>query len=119
MKCVILTGGESKRMGRDKALITINGKRLIDHVYDLLRTQVNDLAISGYENYNLKLPVITDAPQGPRGPAAALYAVWLLRKEATSPGFFTVPVDTPNFPDDLCERLYGQRSALIIFKKSC
>lgn len=114
MKCVILTGGESKRMGRDKALITINGKRMIDHVYDLLKTQVNDLAISGNENYNLKLPVITDASQGPQGPVAALYAAWLLSKSVSSPGFFTVPVDAPNFPDNLCERLYGLRSAIAV-----
>ena len=114
MKGIILAGGQSKRMGQDKALMMVNGKPLIRIVHDLLKPQVNQIAISGYQNYNLNIPYISDSPQGPKGPVAALYAVWQLRGETTTSGFFTVPVDCPNFPNNLCERLYGERSAIAV-----
>lgn len=111
---IILAGGQSERMGQDKALLKVNGKPLIRHVHDSLNPQVNQIAISGNQNYNLNIPYITDSTQGPKGPVGALYRAWQLQGEETSAGFFTVPVDCPNFPNNLCERLYGERSAIAV-----
>jgi len=57
------------------------------------------------------LRVIKDDPSGPRGPVAALYSAWKTMPN-TDEGFFTAPVDGPNVPGDICERLYGERSAI-------
>jgi len=114
MKGIILAGGQSVRMGRDKALLTAGGQTLIDRIYESLEVQVNTVAISGSQTYGLDIPLIRDAPKGPKGPAAALYAAWLLRETDSGAGVFTVPIDTPNIPPDLCERLYGDQSAIAV-----
>ena len=115
MKGIILAGGKSKRMGKDKARLHVDGVRLIDLVYDAFKRQVDEVIISGLYDYRLRLPVISDLPTGPRGPVAGLYAVWTFLKErGVVDGFFTVPVDAPRMPHDLCERLYGDKSAVAI-----
>lgn len=42
---VILAGGKSSRMGRDKATVEIGGKRLIERVTDRLRLRVLMIAV--------------------------------------------------------------------------
>jgi len=112
MKAVILAGGQSRRMGHDKALLTIAGSRLIDIVYAAIKPQVNDIIISGPKDYGLGLETIFDMQVGPKGPVGALYSIWTALKTSQEEGFFTVPVDVPNFPKNLCERLYGDVSAI-------
>ena len=119
MKAVILTGGKSRRMGQDKAQILLCGVRLIDHVHARLAPQCAEVLISGQTDYGLGLRVINDLPDGPKGPAGGLYAVCLAigaeagaAKKGGEDGFFTVPVDAPEFPLDLCEKLYGPSSAI-------
>lgn len=43
---VVLAGGESSRMGRDKSLLPVNGRPLIAHIVDQLRPLFTDLRIS-------------------------------------------------------------------------
>ena len=112
MKGVILAGGKSKRMGQDKALISVGGESLIFHVYKAFKHQVNEIVISGSQDYNTGLQVISDDPDGPKGPVGALYSIWKYREQTTESGFFTVPVDAPHIPENLCERLYGNKSAI-------
>ena len=114
MKAIILAGGKSSRMGQDKGRLHVNAKPLIEHVYMALKPQANAVIISGNQNYGLNLTVIKDLASGPAGPVGALYTVWMSLKNTADEGFFTVPVDAPNIPDDLCERLYGKDSAVAI-----
>ena len=44
---VVLAGGQSRRMGSDKAWIELDGRPLIDHIYERLQSQVSDLALVG------------------------------------------------------------------------
>ena len=44
---VILAGGRSSRMGRDKAMIEIDGRTLLDRALDILQPHVNDLLVVG------------------------------------------------------------------------
>ncbi len=115
MKGVILAGGKSKRMGEDKARLQVNGVRLIDRVYDAFKRQVDEVMLSAPHDYGLGVPVLSDIPSGPKGPVAGLYAAWKFLKQRDEPnGFFTVPVDAPLLPTNLCERLYGDKSAVAI-----
>jgi len=111
MKLVILAGGKAMRMGEDKAELSLGNYRLIDRVYSRVKTQCNEVLVSGNHDYGLGLGIVPDSPSGPRGPVAALYSV-MKALSKTDEGFFTVPVDGPNLPHDLCERLYGDRSSL-------
>jgi len=45
ISAIILAGGRSSRMGRNKALLKINHQRLIDHVAERLHALSNDLII--------------------------------------------------------------------------
>lgn len=46
---VILSGGQSRRMGRDKALLEVGGQRLIDRVVERLREVTDDIIVVANE----------------------------------------------------------------------
>lgn len=109
MPCVILAGGQSRRFGSNKALVSFQGQRLIDHVIQRLEAQtsgpiaINTSTETGFKD--ISYPVITDQLSGGVGPLAGLHAgmVW-----AHQQGFETVistPVDTPMLPLDFIEHL--------------
>lgn len=73
---VILAGGRSRRMGRDKALTPVpeTGLTMLESVFEALSTITTDIVIvaprrAGYERCGV--PVIGDAP-GPSGPLRAI-----------------------------------------------
>lgn len=69
----ILTGGHSRRMGRDKALLELEGRPLVLRTADLLRPLVADVVLVGApERYrHLGLPVLADC-LAERGPLAGI-----------------------------------------------
>ena len=70
----VLAGGQSARMGRDKALIEIGGRPLIQSAVSLLKTLTDRVVILGHaERYDfLGVPVLPDlAPS--RGPLSAIH----------------------------------------------
>jgi len=105
---LILAGGAATRMGgADKALIMWKGERMIDRIYDRLSPQ-GQVVISGRQNYGKDCLFIPDDPQSRlKGPAAGLGAMsdWMKTNNLSQNGFYTVPVDGPNPPLDLVERL--------------
>lgn len=108
---IILAGGQARRMGgKDKGKIDMGGPRLIDLVLERLRPQVDRIIISGNEVYETGLELLPDLDDGPKGPAAALYA--MVKTYPDVNGFMTVPVDGPFFPGELYERLSGDSSAV-------
>jgi molybdopterin-guanine dinucleotide biosynthesis protein A len=73
---VILAGGQSSRMGQDKALLEIGGKPLIRRLADLLLVLSDDVVIStnADEHYAfLNLPAVADVFPG-QGPMAGIHA---------------------------------------------
>ena len=119
---VILSGGESRRMGgTDKGLHMLNGRPLVAHVMARIAPQVNELIISAnrhHEQYALLgYPVVVDtllaapdaaanaAPdEAPRtaGPLAGLLAGFAA---AAHPLVLFAPCDMPALPADLANRL--------------
>jgi len=112
----ILAGGQSRRMGEDKAQLVLDGVALLDLAIDRLRPQVPTLIVN---RHDLKvpvdthgLPVVTDAAGDHQGPLAGLLAAldWAGRHGFTSVA--TVAVDTPFFPRDLVTKLAGAAQGL-------
>lgn len=122
---LVLAGGQSRRMGRNKALLELNGETLINHALKRLRPQVTQLLIST----NTGLPTApegSDIPQladtiedaGPLG--GILTGLKWVDKHQNSEWLLTVAVDTPYFPKDLANQLWqAKRSGdLIIAARS-
>lgn len=104
---VILAGGRATRMGgRDKGLLLLNGRPMIQYVLESLSPQVDEVLINAnrhlQEYGQFGPPVITDEPKEFSGPlagmAAALHA-------SHSDYVLSVPCDGPWVPRDLAQRL--------------
>lgn len=104
-------------MGFDKAAARRGNQRLIDIVYRRLESQCGSVLISGQSDYDLDIPYFTDSSHVPHGPVGAILTAAAVLGEQPS-GFFTAPVDGPNVPDDLCERLYAPSSSCIAADKT-
>lgn len=104
---LILAGGESRRMGRDKALVPLQGRPMIAHVIERLSPQVSDLAISANGDAGrfgwTGLPVLPD--DTPMGPLSGILSglIWARSQGATA--LVSAPCDGPIFPGDLVPRL--------------
>ena len=106
---VILAGGRARRMGgRDKGLITIGGRAMVEHVIDALRPQVGTLLISANRNPRAYgrygYPVVPDGVGDFSGPLAGMATAM---QRAGTPFIVTVPCDSPLLPEHLVARLYA------------
>ncbi|MGB5484172.1 molybdenum cofactor guanylyltransferase [Parasphingorhabdus sp.] len=104
---VILSGGQSNRMGKDKAIIKLGGHRLIDILIDRFAGKADRLFLSACQDYGTGLDTISDDPAFPDGPVGGIFSVAAALQKARPAisGFVTVPVDAPYAPADLIERL--------------
>jgi len=96
---IILAGGESSRMGMDKALVTWKNQSLIHWVYKALEPLCADILVSynGHSNKLRGYTTIRDRYRG-IGPMAGLEAG--LRNSINEINLF-VSCDTPNLPSGL------------------
>lgn len=114
---VVLAGGESRRMGRDKALAPLAGQPLVAWTVERLRPQCGALAVSRHDGrldgIALGLPVLADGEAGRAGPLAGLLAAldWAAAVEPGATHAITTAVDSPFLPDDFVARLAGARDA--------
>jgi molybdopterin-guanine dinucleotide biosynthesis protein A len=71
---VIMAGGDSIRMGRDKSILPIEGQPMVKHIYDQLRPYFNQILISSNDisKYSfLGVEVVPDRVTG-RGPLGGI-----------------------------------------------
>jgi molybdopterin-guanine dinucleotide biosynthesis protein A len=76
VSAIIQAGGQSRRMGRDKALIDYGGRPIIAHVIDTLRAMTDDVAVISnrsdlYSSFGARVVPDYDPPCGPLGGLAA------------------------------------------------
>ncbi|MEM7294014.1 MAG: molybdenum cofactor guanylyltransferase MobA [Pseudomonadota bacterium] len=110
---VILAGGQATRMeGRDKGLVELNDKPLVQHVIDVIAPQVDECVISAnrhreeYEKYKLK--VVSDAREDFPGPLAGMEATMAV---VNARWLFTCPCDSPFISSDIVARLHTELMA--------
>ena len=96
----VLAGGESSRMGQDKALLTFAGKPLIAHALAILSAAGLQPAIAGARSaLSSFAPVVEDHPgDSGKGPLAGICAA--LRSTSACLAVF-LPVDLPFIPHSL------------------
>lgn len=100
---IVLAGGRSSRMGRDKAVVEYRGRPLIQHAIDILEPHVDELLIIGdprqYDRYG-PLAIADDAPgHGPLGGiVTALRYAWNER-------LIVLACDMPHIPASFIDSL--------------
>jgi molybdenum cofactor guanylyltransferase len=104
---LVLAGGRGLRLrGRDKGLISLWGKPMIEHVLGRVAQQAGGTLISANRNSETYarygFPVLADAIGHEWGPLAGIYTAL---KFVSSEYLLVVPCDSPCLPADLCQRL--------------
>lgn len=104
---LILAGGAGRRVqNKDKGLLKYSNKPMIEHQISILQPQVKQILISANRNLNyyesLGFKVIPDLEQGFQGP---LVGICQGLANCTTSHLFVQPVDMPNLPDNIIERI--------------
>ena len=103
---IILGGGRSCRMGRDKALLLWRGSRFMDHMVKLLQgLGLSRIHILGRRDH----PFAIADEVADQGPAAALSAFMHKHRDGTR--FLVVPVDMPAVSGPMLQRLLDQKKS--------
>ena len=99
---IILAGGKSQRMGKDKGLLNLNGKTFIKHICDALQPIVgsNILIVSGSKEYDaLGFTRVEDIIEN-KGPVGGLYTALAASKTKVN---LVLSVDVPLVSKELLE----------------
>lgn len=106
---VIVAGGRSSRMGREKAFETVRGRTILQHVAGRLAGQVSALVINAngdVERFReAGLRVVPDLRPDIETPLAGLHAAMSFAEREGYEWVLTVPSDAPFLPQDLVQRL--------------
>lgn len=109
---IILAGGKSSRMGyKNKALIELGDRRVIEHVIAGAKPQVASLVINANRDLalfeTLGLPVIADPYGMNAGPLAGILAGMQFSREQMSDirAVACFPADVPWFPADIVQKM--------------
>lgn len=114
---IVLAGGRSSRMGRDKAGVEIGGRSLLSRTIERLRPQCAGLVVSRHDGTldgpDGGLPVVADGFSDQAGPLAGILAGldWVAGVDPAALHAVSVPVDAPFLPPDLVARLIDAREA--------
>ncbi len=107
---VILAGGKGRRLeGQDKGLVLYQGKALIQHVIERIKSQVGDIVINANRNQetyaSYGYPTISDEMSDFQGPLAG-FAIAM--KAVKTDYIVTLPCDGPLLPLDLVSRMLSK-----------
>jgi len=106
---LILAGGYSRRMGRDKAYLKFHGKPQIEHIFDLLKKCCVKIFLSkrkdqkAYKHYDC----INDAPEfSNHGPLGGILSAM---KEYPNADWLVIACDLPFITDETIQTLLALR----------
>lgn len=120
---VILAGGQSRRIGADKAMIELCGTPLALHIARRLEPQVSAVFLNAPLDHPLAgtLPLLPDSKPDRPGPLAGVLAgLRACAERADAPThILTTPCDTPFLAHDLVSRLAEQAESGTIVMASC
>lgn len=108
---LVLAGGESRRMGRDKALLERSGRSQLEYLYSLVdafadRTFISARASQSAESQRSRYPQIIDRYEG-IGPVAGILSAM---EEYPGVDWLVVACDLPNVDADTVGHLLAKRS---------
>ena len=115
---LVLAGGQSRRMGRDKAYLEFEGETLIQRAISRVEPQVDVLGLSTGPNKErlseIDLPRIFDLEPS-EGPACGILAglAWARASGGMSARLVTIPIDCPHIPFDLVRKLSAEEDGVI------
>lgn len=108
---VIVAGGRSSRMGREKAAETLRGRTILSRIASALAPQVDEIVINANGDearFSASgLSVIADLRPEVGTPLAGLDTALSLGKAKGCDAVLTVPSDSPFLPADLAARLFA------------
>jgi len=109
---VIIAGGKSKRMGKDKLFLLFKGKTLLANAEELLENIVTDILIStNHKKLQTTYPIIND-PIKDIGPIAGIYQA--LQKSRTQK-IIVIPVDMPLLNIEILQFLLKNTKCLSVY----
>ena len=108
LSIAIQAGGRSSRMGHDKALISLAGRPLIEHVLERIEGLADDLLITTNRPESLRylgLRLVSDAEPG----AGALQGLRTALAHAQGSDLLVIACDMPFMPRPLLEHIIARR----------
>ena len=120
---VILAGGKSKRFGEDKSKVKLNGKTLLDHTLDKIKSKFNKIIIVSNSKILKKYTTINDYIDGQLGPLVGVLSAmkWIKKNNYHCNWIVTFPCDTPFFNISLIDKFVEAsklNDSLLYFVKS-
>lgn len=104
---LILAGGDSRRMGQDKAALVLDGKTLLTHVTDTMQQMFPKVIVSVRQlRGGVEVPQVCDEVEA-SGPLAGLVAGLA---QAETPWVFAVACDMPFVTPGVVQHLASLRS---------
>ena len=116
-EAVILSGGESSRMGSDKGLIEINGKPMVEHIIGTLKPIAHSLWVSTANKNYIQFGVSLVADEYTAiGPLGGLHTAL---KRAISDCLLVVSVDAPFVSEECILKLIRHSESDTIAISKC
>ncbi|MDD7219592.1 MAG: molybdenum cofactor guanylyltransferase [Clostridia bacterium] len=112
---LLLAGGRSSRMGKDKAELLFEGKTFISILLEKAKTLgIKKIYLSGHRSTLDGIKVISDIYQD-RGPLGGIHACMCAM---STPYCLVLPVDVPQIPSEELEKLIHYHECLTEYKKN-
>ncbi len=120
---VVLAGGKSKRFGEDKSKVKLNGKILLEHTLDKIKSKFNTIVIVSNSRIVKDYIFIKDCIDGQLGPLVGVLSAmkWIKENNYSQEWIITFPCDTPFFNISIIDKFVEVsklNDSLLCFVKS-